>query len=44
VSSLYDPLVFANPVILKPKLMLQNQCKEGLGWDSEIAAASNLFI
>ena len=39
VSSLYDPLGFVAPIILEPKLMLQNLCKQGLGWDSEISAA-----
>ena len=39
VCSLYDPLGLVAPVILEPKIMLQSECKQGLGWDSEISAA-----
>ena len=30
VSSLFDPLDVVAPIILEPKLMLQDQCKQGL--------------
>ena len=33
VGSLFDPLRFAAPVVLKAKLILQNLCHLGLGWD-----------
>ena len=36
VSSLFDPLGFAAPVVLKAKLILQNLCRLGLGWDEPI--------
>ena len=36
VSFLFDPLGFAAPVVLKAKLILQNLCRLGLGWDEPI--------
>ena len=36
VSSVYDPLGFAAPFILQAKLILQDLCREKLGWDDEI--------
>ena len=39
VSSLFDPLGFVAPIILEPKLMLQDQCKQGLQWDSKMSVA-----
>ena len=36
VGSLFDPLRFAAPVVLKAKLILQNLCHLGLGWDELI--------
>ena len=36
VSSFFDPLGFAAPVVLKAKLILQNLCRLGLGWDELI--------
>lgn len=38
-SSLYDPLGFVAPVTLIPKLVLQNACRQKLGWDERIAEA-----
>ena len=35
-SSLFDPLGFVAPVVLKAKFLLQNLCREGLGWDERI--------
>ena len=37
ISSLFDPLGFAAPVIMKAKIFLQELCKEGLGWDEEMS-------
>lgn len=36
ISPVYDPLGTAAPVVLPAKLLLQNLCKKGLGWDDEI--------
>ena len=36
VSSVYDPLGMAAPFILPAKLLLQDLCRKGLGWDDEI--------
>ena len=36
VSSLFDPLGFAAPVVLKAKLVLQNLCRLGLDWNEPI--------
>ena len=35
-SSVYDPLGFLAPVILPAKKLIQDLCKEGLGWDDPI--------
>lgn len=37
VSSLFDPLGFIAPYIMKAKLLLQDLCRKKLGWDSAIA-------
>ena len=36
VSSLFDPLGFIAPFIMKAKLLLQELCRKKLGWDSAI--------
>ena len=36
VSSIYDPLGMAVPFVLPAKLLLQDLCRKGLGWDDEI--------
>ena len=36
VSSVYDPLGFLAPFVLKAKIILQELCKLQLGWDDEI--------
>ena len=36
ICMLFDPLGFIAPVILKAKLLLQNLCRNGLGWDEKI--------
>ena len=36
VASLYDPLGFVAPVLLKAKRLLQVLCKQNLGWDDPI--------
>ena len=35
-SSIYDPLGMVSPIILPAKSLLQDLCKQGLGWDEEI--------
>ena len=37
-SSIYDPLGMVSPIILSAKRLLQDLCKQGLGWDEEIGA------
>lgn len=37
ISSVYDPLGFVSPFILKAKVILQRLCCEKIGWDAEIA-------
>ena len=37
LSSLFDPLGFVSPIILNPKILLQNLCKQGLNWDDDIS-------
>ena len=37
VSSIYDPLGMAAPFLLIGKKILQNLCKEKLGWDEKIS-------
>ncbi|XP_013409147.1 uncharacterized protein LOC106172792 [Lingula anatina] len=38
IASIYDPLGFAAPLILKPKQILQELCREGIAWDSDLPA------
>lgn len=37
VASLYDPLGFVAPVLLKAKTILQEMCRRGVAWDDLIA-------
>lgn len=36
VSSIYDPLGFIAPFVLPAKILLQDLCRKGLGWDDKI--------
>jgi hypothetical protein len=36
ISSVYDPLGFAAPFTLPPKMLLQDLCRKKLGWDDAI--------
>ena len=36
VSSIYDPLGFLAPFVLRAKCLLQELCQLGLGWDDEL--------
>ena len=36
-SSVYDPLGFVTPIILSAKKLLQDLCKQNLGWDDSIS-------
>ena len=36
IASVYDPLGFLAPFVLKGRLILQGLCKDGLGWDDEL--------
>ena len=38
VSSMYDSLGFAAPFTLPAKVLLQDLCRQNLGWDDPIAA------
>ena len=38
ISSIYDPLGFVSPLILRAKIILQNLCRKKLGWDENIPA------
>ena len=40
-SSLYDPLGFVAPIILPAKKLLQDLCKQKLGWDDSISDVDN---
>ena len=35
-SSIYDPLGFVSPVVLPAEKLIQDLCKQGLGWDEKI--------
>ena len=37
LSSFFYPLGFVSPIILNPKILLQNLCKQGLNWDDDIS-------
>ncbi len=36
ISAIYDPLGFLSPVVLSAKNILQDLCRERIGWDSVI--------
>jgi transposase InsO family protein len=36
VSSLFDPVGFVTPFVLKAKSLLQTLCRQGLSWDEEV--------
>ncbi|XP_048014093.1 uncharacterized protein LOC125246975 [Megalobrama amblycephala] len=36
ISAIYDPLPFLSPVVLSAKMILQDLCRERIGWDSVI--------
>nr|CAB3263249.1 uncharacterized protein LOC108949296 [Phallusia mammillata] len=36
VSSLFDPLGFVAPVVLQARMLLQELCRQGVGWDEEV--------
>ncbi|XP_041484654.1 uncharacterized protein LOC121431209 [Lytechinus variegatus] len=38
-SSLYDPLGFVSPFVLTAKILLQDTCAQGLGWDEPVGGA-----
>nr|CAB3263160.1 uncharacterized protein LOC104265735 [Phallusia mammillata] len=37
VSALYDPLGLVAPVTVSAKILLQDLCRQGLGWDEDIS-------
>ena len=37
VASIYDPLGFVSPFVLKGRIILQEMCKDGLSWDDAIS-------
>jgi len=37
ISSLFDPLGFVAPVVLKARILLQRLCKQHCGWDEEVS-------
>nr|XP_055041009.1 uncharacterized protein LOC129428127 [Misgurnus anguillicaudatus] len=41
VASLFDPLGFLSPFILKGKAILQETCRSGMGWDDPLPDALN---
>ena len=41
INSVYDPLRFLAPVILEGKIILQEMCKDNLGWDDDLPVKLN---
>ena len=37
IASLYDPLGFVCPIVLEPKLLFQQLCRQKFGWDVSIS-------
>ena len=37
VSSIYDPLGFVAPVLMKPKILLQQLCRQHVAWDEPLS-------
>lgn len=37
MSSVYDPLGFAAPFLLRPKVLMQDLCRRNVGWDETIS-------
>ena len=35
-STIFDPMGFVSPFIMPAKLVLQNLCRKGLGWNDEV--------
>ena len=40
--SIFDPLGFLSPLILKAQSMLRDLCEEGLNWDNPISLAYHI--
>ena len=38
LASLFDPLGIVSPIAVMPKVLFQDVCKEGVGWDEEISS------
>ena len=36
ISSIYDPLGFVSPAVVPARKLMQDLCKQGLGWDEKI--------
>jgi hypothetical protein len=36
VTSLFDPLAFIAPYVMKAKLLIQMLCRKGVGWDDPL--------
>ena len=44
ISSIFDPIGFLAPVLLKAKLILQKLCASGMGWDDPIPLKEDWLI
>ena len=38
-NSLYDPLGFVRPIVLKARLLYSEECKQKISWDKPIAGS-----